>query len=684
MLRFFTRGLPPLTFSGKTKVPADYWGSKDSGEGEMLFRKGYLVTGILDKNQFAKYGLVHAVQELYGNVAAGQLLNAFSRLFTHYLQWFGLTCGYDDLLLLSDAEQRRAKLLSSAEAIAIGASAEFVGQQLPGGLVANARTRQADLVDAEEPVVTALAERYRSNADTGKAHDMKGSGVMHKLSSQVVGTCLPAGQAKAFPRNCLSLMTVTGAKGSMVNFSQISCLLGQQELEGRRPPRMSSGKTLPCFRPFDAGARSCGFVGDRFLTGLRPQEYYFHCMAGREGLVDTAVKTSRSGYLQRCLVKNLETLRVHYDGTVRDNSDGSVVQLLYGEDGLDVLNVSYMQQYEFLARNAQRFAQQLDLVGALSVSKVAGLKAMEKEVQHRLADRAELQQALAAAPAGKQKAALLAKLSAEVPLMANYPTSALGSTSEKFADQLQTYLSHNPQGVLYTVQAGGQLGKLGEKPEVEAETFQRLMQLKFMRSQAAAGEAVGVLAAQSVGEPSTQMTLNTFHMAGRGEANVTLGIPRLREILMTAAANIKTPVMTLHLNPGLGLPSAQTLANRMRKLRLAECLAGITVEETPVARVQGMEGGFGRMYKVVLQFFEPSKYPKEAELSFEEIVDCFYASFCPRLRTEIEKQAKKRAGGLSIGRIDMSSLGDQEQAPNAAPGKPAGARTLHSATEDCT
>jgi len=81
----------------------------------------------------------------------------------------------------------------------------------------------------------------------------------------------PQPQVKPFPANCMSLMTVSGAKGSLVNFSQIAVLLGQQELEGRRVPRMASGKTLPCFRPFDGGARSGGFVGDRFLTGLRPQ-----------------------------------------------------------------------------------------------------------------------------------------------------------------------------------------------------------------------------------------------------------------------------------------------------------------------------------------------------------------------------------------------------------------------------
>src|SRR3989338_884667 len=126
------------------------------------------------------------------------------------------------------------------------------------------------------------------------------------------------------------MMTTSGAKGSVVNFSQISCLLGQQVLEGKRVPRMSSGRTLPSFKPYDPSARAGGFISQRFLTGLKPQEYYFHCMAGREGLVDTAVKTSRSGYLQRCIIKHLEGLVVQYDQTVRDH-DGSIVMFQYCE-----------------------------------------------------------------------------------------------------------------------------------------------------------------------------------------------------------------------------------------------------------------------------------------------------------------------------------------------------------------
>lgn len=98
---------------------------------------------------------------------------------------------------------------------------------------------------------------------------------------------------------------------------------------------MISGKTLPSFKPYETSPKAGGFVTGRFLTGICPQEFFFHCMAGREGLIDTAVKTSRSGYLQRCLIKHLEGLVVGYDNTVRD-SDQSVIQFLYGEDGLDI------------------------------------------------------------------------------------------------------------------------------------------------------------------------------------------------------------------------------------------------------------------------------------------------------------------------------------------------------------
>lgn len=156
-------------------------------------------------------------------------------------------------------------------------------------------------------------------------------------------------------------MVLPGAKGSIFNHNQVSSNLGQQSLEGQRVPMMASGKTLPCFLPYDPNPRAGGFIGDRFLTGLRPAEFYFHCMAGREGLVDTAIKTARSGYLQRMLIKNLESLVIGYDYTVRDICDQSLVQFSYGEDGLDSMKVNPLENLDFILDNFDNYRESIDI-----------------------------------------------------------------------------------------------------------------------------------------------------------------------------------------------------------------------------------------------------------------------------------------------------------------------------------
>ncbi|KAI8463429.1 MAG: hypothetical protein J3K34DRAFT_526989 [Monoraphidium minutum] len=691
LVAVLARGRAPLTFTSGSKVPADYWG-RSNGEGEFIFWRGELLAGTLDKAQFGKFGLVHAMQELYGCGVAGEMLSALSRLLTLFLQWHGFTCGMDDLLLRPPSEDARQAVLRRAEAAAIAASAEAAGKTgaaapaaadllAPLGAGRDERAEAGRrFMSAAVGVSDALGERYRSNRDlAGKMHDMKVTSAMHPLSSEAIKACIPSGQVKPFPSNCMSLMTVSGAKGSLVNFSQIAVLLGQQELEGRRVPRMASGKTLPCFRPFDGGARSGGFVGDRFLTGLRPQEYYFHCMAGREGLVDTTVKTSRSGYLQRCLVKNLEALRVAYDGTVRDACDGSVVQFYYGEDGLDVMATSYLRQHGFIAQNAEGVADALDARAVLAGGPLASAPARAEAAAARRA-RAKLVR-----KAAKGDAAAAAKLAASEPVMSRcaYFPSVLGATSEAFSDALERYAAANPDGLLRAAAEGGDKEKdkqrrkskggggsgggkvVPEDMKVDAEDFSDLLLLKFMRSLAAPGEAVGVIAAQSIGEPSTQMTLNTFHMAGRGEANVTLGIPRLREILLTAAARIKTPTLTLPLRAGLGEGEAALLRGRFRKLRLAECLKGLSVEESPFAG-EGA-GSYRRLYRVVLQFHPVHKYPKEAELQWEDLVRCFNAEFMPQLRAAVAKAIKRAEGGGAVENVTAKAMGEGGGGP--APGE---------------
>lgn len=175
---------------------------------------------------------------------------------------------------------------------------------------------------------------------------------------------------------------------------------------------MVSGKTLPSYPAFDTDIRAGGYVTSCYLTGIKPQEYFFYCMAGREGLIDTAVKTSRSGYLQRCLVKHLEGMTVQYDNTVRD-SDGSLIQFLYGEDGLDVVKQKHLLDFKFSAKNWRSF-----------ISKYA-----PKDAPEWLADEA----------ARKYTKKALKKMQKYDPVLSKFsPSRNLGSTSEDFRIKLDS------------------------------------------------------------------------------------------------------------------------------------------------------------------------------------------------------------------------------------------------------
>ena len=134
----------------------------------------------------------------------------------------------------------------------------------------------------------------------------------------------------------MKAMVTAGSKGSFINISQMTACVGQQNVEGKRIPFGFVDRTLPHFTKDDYGPESRGFVENSYLRGLTPQEFFFHAMGGREGLIDTAVKTSETGYIQRRLVKAMEDIMVKYDGTVR-NSLGDVIQFLYGEDGMDAV-----------------------------------------------------------------------------------------------------------------------------------------------------------------------------------------------------------------------------------------------------------------------------------------------------------------------------------------------------------
>merc|ERR1719223_2555827 len=153
--------------------------------------------------------------------------------------------------------------------------------------------------------------------------------------------------------NSVKAMVTAGSKGSFINISQIIACVGQQNVEGKRIPYGFKRRTLPHFSKDDLGPESRGFVENSYLKGLSPQEFFFHAMGGREGLIDTACKTSETGYIQRRLVKAMETVMAKYDGTLRTSS-GQVVQFLYGEDGMDAVWIE-RQHFESLTMAKAEF-----------------------------------------------------------------------------------------------------------------------------------------------------------------------------------------------------------------------------------------------------------------------------------------------------------------------------------------
>ena len=611
-----------LTMAGNSTTEGRMWGAEGKPEeNDVVVSDGYFCQGILDKKQIgpSSGGFVNAVYEAYGHVVAGRLLSILGRLLTRLLVVRGFSCGVEDLIFTPEGEAARREELKKAETVGLEVAAKYVG------------LAEQNVETGDRELRRRLEEVLRDESKQASL-DQLTNATTKDITSAISSATLPDALKKPFPRNQMQTMTASGAKGSKVNASQISCNLGQQVLEGRRVPIMVSGKTLPCFRPFEPSVRAGGYITDRFLTGVRPQEYFFHAMAGREGLIDTAVKTSRSGYLQRCVIKGLEGLRVEHDSSVRDSGDGSMIQFLYGEDALDVAKAKYLADFKFTAENYLSLFENLGMKG---------------EWQRIIDDDASDWNQRA-----ERRYRRTGDLGASEPALSLFnPATHGGSTSETLFRASRVYSDQNPDNLLRDKKKGIEGVGLSKK------NFQAILDVRYLKSVVEAGEAVGVVAGQSIGEPSTQMTLNTFHLAGHSAKNVTLGIPRLREIVMTAAKVLATPTMTLKLNDGITIDDAKKFAKGISRLSLAEVMDKVTVTE----RVgKGVAYGEARKYQIRLELFPRTEYEKEYAVTVQDVVSTIEHRFLPELQKTVRKAIKQRgdektlkaAIGKSAGRVE--------------------------------
>jgi DNA-directed RNA polymerase subunit A' len=273
-------------------------------EGLVKIRNGELISGTIDVKAIgnSKGKILDRIARDYGSERAAQFLNEVTRLALGALMNHGFSTGIGD----EDIPEEAALQIANFNQECIDKVSQLVDSYREGTLDQMPGRSLRETLEVE--VMKVL----------GQARDEAG-----RVAGKHLGMSNPA-----------VIMAKAGARGSMLNLSQMAGCVGQQAVRGERLARGYWNRTLPHFEKGDLGAYARGFCSNSYKSGLTPTEFFFHAMGGREGLVDTAVRTSRSGYMQRRLVSALEDLKLTGDGTVR-NTIGTVIQFKYGEDGVD-------------------------------------------------------------------------------------------------------------------------------------------------------------------------------------------------------------------------------------------------------------------------------------------------------------------------------------------------------------
>lgn len=571
--QLFSMICPKINYKGRSKNHVDDPAITDPFnylDSEVLIHNGVLHQGIVDKNIVGTSGgsIVHVTWLQKGWEETRNFMNQIQGIVNYWMVNTSYSVGIADTVADANTIKNIQDTLDKAKEKVkeIMAKAQTPGElkPMPG-----------------KP----LMESFEMNINT----------VLNDARSTVGKSA----QKSLKERNAIKGTVMAGSKGSELNISQIIACVGQQNVQGKRIAYGFQQRTLPHFAKDDLGMESRGFVENSYLRGLSPQEFFFHAMGGREGCIDTAVKTSETGYIQRRLVKAMETVMARYDTTLR-NSRGCVMQFLYGEDGMDAtkiekqvfdtylltiarfrdhyyldLSSEYLGRMNYINTRTNELAYYMHPLIIEKCRTDGDLRILlDEEYEQLLRDKVMVREILGSRGSG-------AEFDSAVYLPVNIER-IVWNAQRQYRIDVSEPCGLSPMYVVEKVKelcetklviVRGNDAISREAQQNATLLFQMLVRSKlatkrvlrdyrlskeafdFVIGSIAAdfnaavvhpGEMAGVIAAQSIGEPATQMTLNTFHNTGISAKNVTLGVPRLNEIL-NVGKNIKTPSCIINL-----------------------------------------------------------------------------------------------------------------------------------------
>lgn len=537
---------PPISLKYKTKL---FGNGEDAATSNNVLEieNGKYIRGQAEKGVFASgtKGILNRICNDFGNMSCSKYIDDLQRVITEYMKTSAFSVGISDLVSNKNTSDRIASMISSKME-----EVQNITDKVHLGIMEN-NTGRSNYTEFETQVGNVLND---TTGQTGKI-------AVDSLNSD----------------NRFVMIVKSGSKGSMLNISQMISCVGQQSIDGKRVPYGFDNRTLPHFRKYDDSPGARGFVKNSYISGLTAPELFFHAMGGRMGLIDTAVKTSQTGYIQRRLVKGLEDLKVEYDGTVRNNM-GKIIQFTYGEDGIDTTRVEN-QNIPLVNMSVEDIYMHFDLIGlgdqdtngdllniytkpavARMDSQITALiESNKKMIAQFIKYREELvenvfkykDENFVKAPVAFSH--IIQNIQGQLGLSS---TSAVDITPFEYITMVTDTLQDlnkmfNPTEmfkVLYHFNLSPKDILVKKRFNKQAvELLLETIVLMYKKAIVHPGEMVGVIAGQSIGEPTTQLTLNTFHLAGVAtKSNVTRGVPRIEEILRLTR-NPDKPSATVYL-----------------------------------------------------------------------------------------------------------------------------------------
>jgi len=530
-------------------------------DGWLVVRNSVVMCGRMDKSTVGsgkKDSIFYVILRDFGPEAAVVAMNRLAKLCARMLTNRGFSIGIGDVFPSAALTARKHELVTEA----YEKSDEFIEQF-------NSRKLQKAAGCSMEETL-----------------ENKISGTLSKVRQEAGEYCIQT----LSHNNAPWVMASSGSKGSNINVAQMVAVVGQQIIGGSRVADGFQDRTLPHFHKNTRQAPAKGFVRNSFYTGLLPTEFLFHAISGREGLVDTAVKTAETGYMSRRLMKSLEDLSTQYDETVR-TSAGGVVQFQFGADNLDPVDMegsavpvnfgrTWSHAENLTWSNTDRALLPFEILELCD----SILAKERKRYQRKGLLRGEAlgydDQSDYAVDEHESGRDFLRTIDAHVMGLANKMANF------RVAAGLDGLLT-KPRGSLKAIikREEAVLGKHASErvAKVSAKTLTRFIEMcldKYSRARTEPGHAVGAVGAQSIGEPGTQMTLKTFHFAGVAGMSITQGVPRIKEII-NASKLISTPVITCPLENNRQIEAAHVVRARIEKTFIEDVLRFIDDEWSP-------------------------------------------------------------------------------------------------------